>query len=139
MARSYQQKTKNVTVLGSETQFSGIMQFKDELIITGKFDGTIEAEGHLEVEKKALCSVDSAVAHSIIISGQVTGNLSAQDRVEMKSGSKIVGNVSARKIRIEENVDFQGKVSMLDTVSDNDLFSMNTSDYKESLMNNSNT
>lgn len=138
MTRNFQQKAKNVTVLGSETQFSGIMQFKDELIITGKFDGTIEAEGHLEVDKRAQCSVDSATAVSIIISGQVTGNLTAQDRVEMKSGSRIIGNVKAGKIRIEDNVDFQGKVSMLESISDNDVFSMSTSDYKESLLADSN-
>ncbi len=139
MARSLQQKAKNVTVLGSETQFIGIMQFKDELVITGKFDGTIEAEGHLEVDKRAQCSVDSAHAHSIIISGQVTGNLAAHDRVEMKSGSRIIGNITAGKIKIEDNVDFQGKVSMLDSMSENDLFSMNTADYKESLLSNKNT
>ena len=134
MARNFQQKSKNVTVLGSETQFIGIMQFKDELVITGKFDGTIEAEGNLEVDKKAQCSVDSVLAHSIIVSGHVTGNLEAQDKVEMKSGSRIIGNVTARKIRIEDNVDFQGKVSMLDSPNENDLFSMNTVEYKESLM-----
>ena len=52
----------------------------------------------------------------------------------MKSGSRIIGNITAGKIKIEDNVDFQGKVSMLDSMSENDLFSMNTADYKESLL-----
>ncbi len=134
MARSLQQKARNVTVLGSETQFSGIMQFKDELVITGKFDGTIEALGNLEIDKKAQCSVDSIQANSIIVSGQVTGNLTAQDRVEMKSGSRIIGNVTACKLRIEDNVDFQGRVTMLDAVEEYDLFAMTSTDYKDLLL-----
>lgn len=134
MSKSFQKKAKNVTVLGSETQFTGIIQFKDELIITGKFDGTIEATGYLEVDKKAICSVDNATAQSIVISGHVTGNLIAQERIEMKNGSKITGNVTTAKLRIEDNVDFQGKVTMLDALSENNVFSMPSNDYKESLI-----
>ena len=50
---------KNVTVFGRETEFTGTVEFTDNLIITGKFNGTIKSSGDLEIEKTAICKVDS--------------------------------------------------------------------------------
>lgn len=128
-----QEKQKSITVLGPETHFSGVLQFKDSLIITGTFEGTIEATGILEIEKNAICSVDSISAQSILVLGQVTGNLYAPEKIEMKQGCKVIGNLSTGKIRIEDKVEFQGRVSMIEKASDLNVFSVTPSEYKESL------
>ena len=45
---------RNVTVFGTETEFDGVLEFKDRLIITGKFNGKIVAPtGDLTVDKNA--------------------------------------------------------------------------------------
>ena len=105
---------RNFTVLGSETEFEGVLEFTDDLKICGRFNGTISAEGNLEIDKAAVCSVDTMSANSIIISGTVTGNIEAKERVEMCSGSKVKGNVTTARLRIADNVDFEGQVTMLD-------------------------
>lgn len=128
-----QEKQKSITVLGSETHFSGVLQFTDTLIITGSFEGSIEASGELEIEKNATCSVDSIYAQSIVVLGQVTGNLYAPDKIEMKQGCKVIGNVSTGKIRIEDKVEFQGRVSMIEKNSDLNVFSVSPFEYKNSL------
>ena len=64
---------KNLTVFGQETEFDGILEFTDNLVITGKFNGEIRATGDLEIEKTAVCSVSAMAANSITISGKVTG------------------------------------------------------------------
>ena len=51
----------------------------------------------------------------------------------MKNGSTIQGNVTTSRIRIEDGVDFQGKISMVESAEKTDLFSMNSSEYKDSL------
>ncbi|MCQ2610142.1 MAG: polymer-forming cytoskeletal protein [Treponema sp.] len=125
---------RNFTVLGSETEFDGRLEFTDDLKINGRFNGSIVAEGNLEIDKDAVCTVDKMAAKSIIISGNVTGNIEAEERVEMCSGSKVKGNVVTPRIRIGDNVDFEGQVTMLDKEPDVDLFSVASDEFKQSLI-----
>ncbi len=130
MAISYHQKEGNVTVLGAETEFDGVLEFSDNLVIAGKFNGTIKASGSLVVEKMGTCTVDTAGAESITIAGEVEGNLSATDKLEMLSGSKVVGDIEASLLRIEDNVNFSGQVKMRDEVPDMDIFLVSPNEYR---------
>lgn len=130
-----QQNNGNITVLGEETCFEGYLEFTDSLVVTGRFEGTIKSEGKLEIAKTAECEVDEMSASSILIAGSVKGNINARDRLEIRSGSKITGDIKTRKLRIAENVEYQGSVTMLDDVQDVDVFSVLTSEFKEQLRN----
>lgn len=125
---------RNFTVLGSETEFDGVLEFTDDLKINGKFNGSIVAEGNLEIDKAAVCTVDKMSANSIIISGTVTGDIEAAERVEMCNGSKVKGNVTTARLRIADNVEFEGQVTMLDKEPDVDLFSVASEEFKQSLI-----
>lgn len=125
---------KNVTVLGRETEFNGTIEFTDNLVITGKFNGSIKASGDLEVDKTAICQVDSINANSVIVFGKVTGNINADAKIEICSGSSVKGDLKASRLRIADNVDFEGQVEMLDSVSDVDLFSIASKEFKDSLL-----
>lgn len=133
MARAFQIKDKNTTIFGSETEFVGDLSFKDNLIITGKFNGSISATGNLEISKDAVCNVDSISVNSLVVAGKVKGDILSKQYTEMKTGSSIQGNVTTSKIRIEEGVDFQGKLAMVESAEKTDLFSMNSVEYKDSL------
>ncbi|MCM1320598.1 MAG: polymer-forming cytoskeletal protein [Bacteroides sp.] len=134
MAHVNQQKPKNKTTLGAETQFSGVLSFTDNLVITGKFDGTIRATGSLYVAKDAVCNVDTLSVESAVICGQVTGNMTAVDFIEMKSGSRIIGDVTSSRLRIEQDVDFQGQVAMINDAEKIDLFEKSAADFKQTLL-----
>ena len=43
MAERTELGKKNITVFGSETEFDGTLEFRDSLVITGKFSGKIIA------------------------------------------------------------------------------------------------
>lgn len=124
---------KNLTVFGSETDFDGILEFSDNLVIAGKFNGTIRATGSLEIAKNAVCTVDTMSARSIIVSGSVTGNIEATEHLEMCSGSTVKGDIATSRLRIAENVNFEGSVTMLETDPDVDLFSVSSTEYKNAL------
>ncbi len=130
MPISYRQKEGDLTILGEQTEFDGVLNFTDNLVITGKFTGTIESTGSLVIEKTGKCSVDKITADSITIAGQVQGDLSAKTKLEMFSGSTIVGNVETSRLRIADDVNFQGQVKMLDEVPDIDIFSVSAEEYK---------
>jgi len=130
MPISYRQKEGDLTILGSETELNGKIQFSGNLVITGKFTGTIESTGSLVVEKTGICSVDKIKADSITVAGQVEGDMYAKTKIEMFSGSKIIGDVETSRLRIDEKVNFHGQVKMTDEVPDVDIFSVSASEYK---------
>ena len=135
MADKNEIEKKNITVFGEETEFDGVLEFSDRLVITGKFSGKINApEGDLEVAKNAVCKVDKIDANSIIVSGEVTGDMNAAERVEICSGSKVTGNITTARIRIANNVEFSGDVNMLDKEPEVDLFSVASSEYKQAMI-----
>ena len=111
-----------------------MLKFTDNLEIAGTFEGTIDATGNLEFAKTAKCSVDNIKADSVVINGVVNGNIYANTSIDMQSGSKIVGDVTTKELRIDDGVDFTGKVTMLDRELNLDIFSYAASDFKNVLM-----
>lgn len=127
-------ENENLTVFGSETEFDGVLEFTDSVVITGKFHGTINASGNLEIEKNAICNVDNMKAQSVVISGQVTGNVEGKERIELCSGSKVKGDLTSARLRIADNVEFDGKVSMIDEIPSTDIFAVGSQEFKDSLV-----
>ncbi len=126
---------RNITAFGTETEFDGILEFKDRLIITGKFNGKIMAPtGDLTIDKNAVCTVETIDANSIVISGNLKGDMNAVERVEICSGSVVEGNIKTSRIRIANNVDFTGDVNMIEKEPDVDLFSVASSEYKKAMI-----
>ena len=67
MADKNENEKKNITVFGEETEFDGVLEFSDRLVITGKFSGKINApSGDLEIAKNAVCKVDKIDANSYL-------------------------------------------------------------------------
>ena len=124
----------NMTVFGQETEFIGELSFTDSLVITGKFKGTIRATGSLEIDKNGVCTVDSISAQSVVVYGRVTGDIEGTEMVELCKGCKVKGDVRTANIRIADNVEFEGQVSMMEELPDADLFSMTSAEYKEALI-----
>lgn len=125
---------KNLTVFGQETEFDGELEFTDELVITGKFSGKINATGNLEIDKTAICDVKEIKVNSLVISGKVKGDIEAKERVEMCSGSSVTGDVTTAKIRIADDVDFEGQVTMLQEQPEVDLFSVASEEFRQALI-----
>ncbi len=125
---------RTLTVFGPETEFDGVLEFSDDLIITGKFNGRIRSTGNLEVARDAICTVEKISARSIEISGSVTGNIEAEERVEICSGGSVKGDIVTARLRIESNVDFDGQITMLDKIPEENLFSSASNEYKQAMV-----
>jgi cytoskeletal protein CcmA (bactofilin family) len=128
------EEKRTLTVFGPETDFDGVLEFSDDLIITGRFNGKIKATGNLEISKDAVCTVDSIQVKSIVISGSVTGDINASERVEICSGASVTGDISTARLRIANNVEFEGQITMLDGQPDENIFSVASKEYKDALV-----
>jgi cytoskeletal protein CcmA (bactofilin family) len=51
-------------------------------------------------------------ASSVSVAGQVTGNVTAQERVDIQAGGRLVGDVKAARFTIADGASFKGSVDM---------------------------
>ncbi|EMJ53345.1 polymer-forming cytoskeletal family protein [Leptospira interrogans serovar Valbuzzi str. Duyster] len=100
------------TVLGRETSFSGILNFQRPLEISGEFQGEIESEGFLLISEGAKIRANIK-AGTVIVGGEITGNVIATEKLEMLSTGKVNGNIKTSKLQIADGVIFDGNCEMI--------------------------
>ena len=97
--------------LGKDTEFEGKFSFTGAVRIDGKFTGEIESSGTLIVGETAMIESQIHVA-DMIISGEVNGDVVADNKIEISVPGKLFGNIQTPKLVIEEGVIFEGKCKM---------------------------
>lgn len=93
-------------------RLNGTLSGSSDLTIDTQFEGAIElpnstvrigTNGHVE---------SSIVAREITVQGFVAGNLRAKDWIVLEQGSSVRGDLSSRRIRIDDGASFRGSVEM---------------------------
>ena len=134
MAKRDSKKNKsNIVVLGKTTSFTGILKFETTLRIHGNFKGIIEAKGDLIVDKDAVVDADHITVSSLTVYGKISGTVQAGDKVDMMSGARVHGDVSASRLRIADGVLFEGKCKMTNVEKDVEIFHRPTEEIKADL------
>ena len=104
---------KVATVFSEATSFNGILKFDTSIKIEGSFKGKILSKGHLMIGEKAKVRADIK-AGSIVIAGEVKGNVEASERLEMLPSGKLYGNIKTKKLKMANGVVFEGSCQMMD-------------------------
>ncbi len=96
------------TFLGEKTEFEGKLVFQGSLRIDGHFKGEITApEGNLIIGEKGLLKSD-VFASSVVVGGEIHGNINAGKRIEILVSGKVFGDIQAPVVVISEGVIFKG-------------------------------
>jgi cytoskeletal protein CcmA (bactofilin family) len=98
--------TKNT--LSSDVNIKGSIRFVNELTIDGKIEGEISSEGVLTVGENAEIQGEIRTK-SVSVHGKVTGNITVDERCELKSQATLIGDLKASRLLIEEGATFVGK------------------------------
>jgi len=99
------------TVLAEDIDFSGTMKFKNSLMIKGKFDGRIDAEGHLILGPNA--EVKAKIKAGIVTNyGKIIGNVEAIKKLELLKGAELNGDIKTPDLIIESGCIFNGNCVM---------------------------
>src|SRR5882672_11124001 len=98
--------TKNV--LASDVEIKGNLKFTGEMSFEGKLDGEIQTEGVLTLGDTAVVN-GNINAQSVIVRGKVNGNITAKEKIEIKSKAEVFGDIRAARLAVEEGVTFVGK------------------------------
>jgi cytoskeletal protein CcmA (bactofilin family) len=95
-------------VLNSDVEIKGTLRFPGELTFDGKLDGEIHSEGTLNLGDNAVVKGNLNV-NSVVVRGKINGNVAAKEKIEIKTGAELFGDIRAAKLVIEEGVTFVGK------------------------------
>jgi cytoskeletal protein CcmA (bactofilin family) len=103
--------------IGKSVQVRGELRGSEDLLVDGFVEGTITlSNSRLTVGANAKVQADVS-ARDVIIIGQLTGNITATGRVELRSGATLVGDIQASRLSIEENAGFSGKVDLVQSTA----------------------
>jgi cytoskeletal protein CcmA (bactofilin family) len=97
--------------IGEDTEFEGRLTFHGTVRIDGHFRGKIWADGGLIVGEGAMVEADLHISY-IAISGEIRGNIVADHRVEIHPPGKVLGDIQAPTVVIDEGGIFEGTCSM---------------------------
>lgn len=98
--------TKNI--LSSDVEIKGSIKFQNELIIDGKIEGEIISTGILTVGENAEVRGEIKTK-SVTVLGKVHGNITVDERCELKTRAQLIGDLKAARLMIEEGATFVGK------------------------------
>ncbi|HAD82982.1 MAG: hypothetical protein A2509_10310 [Candidatus Edwardsbacteria bacterium RIFOXYD12_FULL_50_11] len=99
------------TTLAKDTKWNGTLKAESGIRIDGEFEGHLETSGTLVVGKGGLVKAEIKVKDAII-GGKVEGNITAASKVELQSGSVMMGDIKSRGIIIDNDVFFDGLSKM---------------------------
>ena len=95
------------TVIGADTVIKGEMTVENRARILGRFEGTIQAKGQVEIADKAICKADIEAA-TIQVDGLIEGYIKALDKAHLNGTAKVVGDLVASKLVVSEGAAFKG-------------------------------
>lgn len=103
--------TFNGTFIGPNITIDGTITGSEPVLIEGTVRGKIDMNGELRVGTKARLEATVHAKH-VTVEGKLTGDISADERVELVASATVDGNIKAPKIVVAEGAKFRGNVDM---------------------------
>ena len=101
-----------VTVIASNTRFTGKIKGEDTLRISGYFKGKIDCRRMVWVDKTG--RIEGTVnARRVIVEGEINGCIESADHVELRSNGRMIGDINAGKITVAQGCFFDGRAKIL--------------------------
>lgn len=98
-------------VLGPRDTLAGKLHVEGDIRVQGSVEGELDATGDVNVESSA--SVNASIqGRTVNVRGQVSGSVSAQDRLMLSGSAVLTGDVKVARLAIEDGATLNGHVSM---------------------------
>lgn len=99
------------TVVGPSVQVEGDFASEGNIVVKGVVSGSVKTSRLLTVEEGAriVANVD---AGSALISGDIKGDVTIEDSLELTSSAQVFGNIECETLVVEAGAKIHGKVTM---------------------------
>jgi cytoskeletal protein CcmA (bactofilin family) len=102
---------KEPCLIGSKITIRGQISGNQDLVVEGRIEGRVALENRLTVEESGSVEADLEVADASV-KGEVRGDLVASRSAVLHPTARVVGNIRAPRLVIEEGARFSGSVDM---------------------------
>jgi len=97
--------------LGEGAEFEGKLTFKGTVRIDATFKGSISTNDVLVVGEHARIDAEISCG-TVVVHGEVNGNIKAKVAVELHQPAKVRGNIETPSLMVEKGVIVQGELKM---------------------------
>ncbi len=105
------QDSRQTALLGPKLAIKGKVSGSGNLILMGKLEGEFDLDGELVIAPPAL--VDGEVkALTLNVSGTVSGNLTARDKIRLEKSARVQGRLIAPRLSVDDGCVFNGEIEM---------------------------
>lgn len=102
---------RDSSTIAENTKITGSFSGGENIVVRGHVIGDSDINGIVVIAHTG-CWDGKLVADSVIVAGTVNGDIKARDKIELLSGSKILGNLSCSLIAIETGAIHDGQMDM---------------------------
>jgi cytoskeletal protein CcmA (bactofilin family) len=103
---------KDIVNIGKSVVIKGELNGSEDLTIEGHVEGTIQLRDHVLTIGPNGRIKAQVFAKSVIVLGEVTGNVTASDKVDIRDNGSVDGDIVAPRVAIAEGAHFRGSVDM---------------------------
>ena len=97
------------SVLASGLTIEGKIEGTGNFRVVGRFKGTVKVNGELTIEPGAFVEGE-ITAESVMVAGDVRGQIAAASRVEFKDSGTLIGDVKASSVVVSAGSKMRGKM-----------------------------
>ncbi|MCB1677284.1 MAG: polymer-forming cytoskeletal protein [Halioglobus sp.] len=99
-------------MIGPSIHIKGTVTGDEDLLVQGRVEGTIDLSAHeVSVGQSGRVSADIK-ANVVRIEGEVTGDISGQEKVVISRSGTVRGNIVAPRVTLEDGAIFKGSIDM---------------------------
>jgi cytoskeletal protein CcmA (bactofilin family) len=103
---------KDIVNIGKSVVIKGELNGSEDLTIEGQVEGTIQLREHVLTIGPNGRIKAQVFAKAVIVLGEVTGNVTASDKVDIRDNGSVDGDIVAPRVAIAEGAHFRGSVDM---------------------------
>ena len=107
--RGMERSTVNI---GKSVVIKGELSGSEDLTIEGQVDGKIELRQNVLTIGPNGKIKAQVFAKSVVILGEVTGNVTASEKVDIRDNGSVDGDIAAPRVAIAEGAHFRGSIDM---------------------------
>lgn len=109
----FQTGTPETTYIAADCEFSGKITLKGNARIDGQIEGTVAITGDLIIGPSAILKA-TIQANTVSISGEVRGNITAQEKLELSPSARLYGDIFTQQLKIDQGAKFIGTSRLLE-------------------------
>lgn len=107
-----QRQERDIVNIGKSVVIKGELNGSEDLTIEGQVEGTIQLRDHVLTIGPNGKIKAQVFAKAVIILGQVTGNVTASEKVDIRDNGSVDGDIISPRVAIAEGAHFRGSVDM---------------------------